>query len=95
MADTCLTLISIGTQFGRCFSVALRFVNIMEAMLMGMEEMCIRDSIHGGEYETSCVLHIRPALVKTEKYTSVDKITCNTKLRGPVSTCLLYTSRCV
>ena len=26
------------------------------------------------------------ALVKTEKYTSVDKITCNTKLRGPVST---------
>lgn len=42
--------------------------------------------IHGGEYETSCVLHIRPELVKTDRYTSVDKITCNTKLRGPVST---------
>ncbi len=42
--------------------------------------------IHGGEYETSCVLHVRPELVKTDKYTNVDAIRCNSKLRGPVST---------
>lgn len=42
--------------------------------------------IHGGEYETSCLLHIAPGLVHPEKYTDVDKITCNTPLRGPVST---------
>ena len=42
--------------------------------------------IHGGEYETSCILHIAPELVHTDKYTDVDKITCNTPLRGPVST---------
>jgi len=42
--------------------------------------------IHGGEYETSCILHIAPELVHPEKYTDVDKITCNTPLRGPVST---------
>lgn len=42
--------------------------------------------IHGGEYETSCILHIAPELVHTDKYTDVDKITCNSMLRGPVST---------
>jgi len=42
--------------------------------------------IHGGEYETSCILYLRPGLVKTEEYTHADAIRCNTKLRGPVST---------
>lgn len=42
--------------------------------------------IHGGEYETSMILYIRPELVKTDRYTNVDKITCNNILRGPVST---------
>jgi creatinine amidohydrolase len=42
--------------------------------------------IHGGEYETSCVLHIAPELVDTSAYTNVDAIRCNTPLRGPVST---------
>ena len=42
--------------------------------------------IHGGEYETSCVLAARPELVHTDKYTNVDAIRCNSKLRGPVST---------
>ena len=42
--------------------------------------------IHGGEYETSCILHIAPHLVDTRAYTSVDAIRCNTPLRGPVST---------
>lgn len=42
--------------------------------------------IHGGEYETSCVLAVRPELVKTDKYTNVDAIRCNSILRGPVST---------
>lgn len=42
--------------------------------------------IHGGEYETSMMLHIRPELVKTELYTNVDAIRCNSPLRGPVST---------
>ena len=42
--------------------------------------------IHGGESETSLILHIAPELVHTDKYTDVDKITCNSKLRGPVST---------
>ena len=42
--------------------------------------------IHGGEYETSCILHIAPELVHTDRYTDVDKVTCNSVLRGPVST---------
>ena len=42
--------------------------------------------IHGGEYETSCLLHIAPELVHTDLYTNVDRITCNSPLRGPVST---------
>jgi len=42
--------------------------------------------IHGGEYETSCILHIAPHLVDTAAYTNVDAIRCNTPLRGPVST---------
>lgn len=42
--------------------------------------------IHGGEWETSCILYLRPGLIKTEEYTNVDAIRCNTRLRGPVST---------
>jgi len=42
--------------------------------------------IHGGEFETSLILEICPDLVKTDKYTDIDKIICNTMLRGPVST---------
>lgn len=42
--------------------------------------------IHGGEYETSCILHIAPELVDTAAYTNVDAIRCNSPLRGPVST---------
>jgi creatinine amidohydrolase len=42
--------------------------------------------IHGGEYETSCILHIAPDLVHPEAYTSEDAIRCNSPLRGPVST---------
>src|SRR5690554_5256391 len=42
--------------------------------------------IHGGEYETSCILHIAPELVDTSAYTNVDAIRCNSPLRGPVST---------
>lgn len=42
--------------------------------------------IHGGEYETSCILHIAPELVDTSAYTNVDAIRCNSILRGPVST---------
>ncbi|MDR3166816.1 MAG: creatininase family protein, partial [Treponema sp.] len=42
--------------------------------------------IHGGEYETSCILHIAPHLVDTGAYTNEDAIRCNSPLRGPVST---------
>ena len=42
--------------------------------------------IHGGEWETSCILHLHPELVHTDEYTDVDTIRCNSKLRGPVST---------
>jgi creatinine amidohydrolase len=42
--------------------------------------------IHGGEYETSCILHIDPRLVDKSAYTNVDAIRCNSPLRGPVST---------
>jgi len=42
--------------------------------------------IHGGEWETSCILHLHPELVNTAEYTSVDAIRCNSPLRGPVST---------
>ena len=42
--------------------------------------------IHGGEWETSVLLYLRPELIKTEEYTSVDAIRCNSRLRGPVST---------
>ena len=42
--------------------------------------------IHGGEWETSLILAIDETLVKTDLYTNVDAIRCNTILRGPVST---------
>lgn len=42
--------------------------------------------IHGGEWETSVILAIDEKLVHTDKYTNVDAIRCNSKLRGPVST---------
>jgi len=42
--------------------------------------------IHGGEWETSWLFAIAPELVNTDEYTDVDKIRCNTILRGPVST---------
>ncbi|MDL2218248.1 creatininase family protein [Christensenellaceae bacterium OttesenSCG-928-M15] len=42
--------------------------------------------IHGGEWETSLVLAIDESLVKTDLYTNVDAIRCNSILRGPVST---------
>jgi len=49
--------------------------------------------IHGGEYETSCILHIAPELVDTSAYTRVDAIRCNSPLRGPVSTWGLQQSK--
>ena len=42
--------------------------------------------IHGGEWETSWILAIKPDLVNTDEYTNIDAIRCNTILRGPVST---------
>jgi creatinine amidohydrolase/Fe(II)-dependent formamide hydrolase-like protein len=42
--------------------------------------------IHGGEWETSCILYLRPELVHKEEYTNVDAVRCNNSLRGPVST---------
>lgn len=42
--------------------------------------------IHGGEWETSAMLHIAPELVKMSEATNVDAIRCNSPLRGPVST---------
>ena len=42
--------------------------------------------IHGGEWETSAIMFLRPGLVKPDEFTSVDAIRCNNKLRGPVST---------
>ncbi|HHW30805.1 MAG TPA: creatininase family protein [Clostridiaceae bacterium] len=42
--------------------------------------------IHGGEWETSAIMHIRPDLVHHDEFTNVDAIRCNTPLRGPVST---------
>jgi creatinine amidohydrolase len=42
--------------------------------------------IHGGEWETSWMLAIDPALVNTDEYTDVDAVRCNNTLRGPVST---------
>ena len=42
--------------------------------------------IHGGEWETSCVLYLKPDLVHKTEYTNVDAIRCNGPLRGPVST---------
>ena len=42
--------------------------------------------IHGGELETSWILYINRGLVKEDRYTDADKITCNSILRGPVST---------
>ena len=41
--------------------------------------------IHGGEWETSAMLHIAPDLVDMTQATNVDAIRCNTPLRGPVS----------
>ena len=41
--------------------------------------------IHGGEWETSAIMHIRPELVHRDMMTGVDAIRCNTPLRGPVS----------
>lgn len=42
--------------------------------------------IHGGEWETSAILHIAPHLVHQDEYTNVDAVRCNSPLRGPVST---------
>jgi creatinine amidohydrolase len=42
--------------------------------------------IHGGEWETSCVLYLRPELVHKEEYTNVDAVRCNSPIRGPIST---------
>jgi creatinine amidohydrolase len=42
--------------------------------------------IHGGEWETSCILHLKPELVRKDEYTNVDAIRCNSPLRGPIST---------
>ena len=42
--------------------------------------------IHGGEYETSLMLHIAPELVHPELYTNVDAIRIDKRLLGPVST---------
>jgi creatinine amidohydrolase len=42
--------------------------------------------IHGGEWETSAVMHIRPDLVNHDEFTNVDAIRCNSPLRGPIST---------
>jgi len=42
--------------------------------------------IHGGEWETSAILHIAPQLVHRDEYTDVDAIRCNSPLRGPIST---------
>lgn len=41
--------------------------------------------IHGGEWETSAMLHIAPDLVDMNEATDIDSIRCNTPLRGPVS----------
>ena len=49
--------------------------------------------IHGGEYETSVILYEYPELVKTDRYTDIDKISCNSILRGPVSTWGLQESK--
>jgi creatinine amidohydrolase len=49
--------------------------------------------IHGGEWETSCVLYLRPHLVHQEEYTNVDAIRCNSPLRGPVSTWALQETK--
>lgn len=49
--------------------------------------------IHGGEYETSCILHIAPELVHPERYTDVDAIRYSGELRGPVSTWGLQQTR--
>jgi len=45
-----------------------------------------KGDIHGGEYETSCILHIAPELVDTSAYTKEDAIRCDSFLHGPVST---------
>jgi creatinine amidohydrolase/Fe(II)-dependent formamide hydrolase-like protein len=42
--------------------------------------------IHGGEWETSCILYLKPELVHKEEYTDIDAVRCNGPLRGPVST---------
>ena len=49
--------------------------------------------IHGGEYETSCMLYINPDIVDVNEYTNVDAIRCNSILRGPVSTWGLQKSK--
>ncbi len=49
--------------------------------------------IHGGEFETSLILAIRPDLVHIDEYTDVDAIRCNSILRGPVSTWGLQKSK--
>ncbi len=41
---------------------------------------------HGGEWETSSIMHIAPELVHLDKITNVDAIRVNTELQGPVST---------
>ncbi len=52
-----------------------------------------KGDIHGGEWETSCILHIHPKLVYPELYTDVDAININEKLKGSVSTWGLQTTK--
>jgi creatinine amidohydrolase len=41
---------------------------------------------HGGEWETSAIMHIAPHLVHPDKFTNVDAIRVDRELQGPVST---------
>ena len=49
--------------------------------------------IHGGEWETSCILYLHPELVHQDEYTNVDAIRLNRKLCGPVSTWALQKTK--
>ena len=58
----------------------------LSAELYGQIKKDPEGDIHGGEWETSLVLAIDESLVKTDLYTDVDAIRCNSILLGPVST---------
>ncbi len=65
------------------------FTMTIGAGIGGAYEKMKRDpagDIHGGEYETSLMLHIAPELVHTDLYTNVDAIRIDKRLLGPVST---------